>query len=76
MADNATFPEPSKDTALAVTSPLMLTFLAVAKAVAVVAFPVKAASTVQATNVSEPIDHLSKVVVLIVVVVPLINKLP
>ena len=56
--DSVTFPEPSKETALAVTSPDSAKFLAFAKAVAEDTVPVRLPMNVPATNVSEPTVHL------------------
>ena len=56
--DSVTFPVPSKDTALAVTSPDSAKFLAFARAVAEDTVPVTFPMNVPATNVSEPTVHL------------------
>ena len=76
VVDNATFPDPSNDTAPAVTSPVKLKFLAVAKAVAVSALPVTSPVTSPsklATNVPVEDKVISPVVVPVAVVVPSVN---
>ena len=56
--DSVTFPDPSKETALAVTSPDNAKSLAFARAVAEDTVPVRLPMKVPATNVSLPTVHL------------------
>ena len=59
VAVSATLPEPSNDTALAVMSPLILKFLALARVVAVSALPVNAPVTLPCSLDAVSYTHLT-----------------